>query len=319
MFFTKDKKESLSHEEVVQRPEVDLSGVTNTLGELADKKSTLKNSQVEMSQKIESLADCFETLRPNGMGISEKVQAFHDEFQGMNKVIDMLNQASGEIRETADGGKKQMQGLKESTDGLSKTFADINGVLQDFETAFKEIKNYTSGIVNIASQTNLLALNASIEAARAGEAGRGFAVVADEINSLSGETKKMVNQIDDSMTVVEEQAERLVVCFTDANKSVISNGSSVEEATEYMDKFETIANGLATSSKETESMIKSAKDKLEDINGEVSKEDTVFQEFIQNVETLKAHVYSQNDMIEETDQLFNQLDEVVRELALKLK
>ena len=48
-----------------------------------------------------------------------------------------------------------------------------------------------------------MALNAAIEAARAGEQGRGFAVVADEVRTLAGRTQSATEQIQLSVTELQ--------------------------------------------------------------------------------------------------------------------
>jgi methyl-accepting chemotaxis protein len=58
-----------------------------------------------------------------------------------------------------------------------------------------QIANFVGAIDGLAQQTNLLALNATIEAARAGEAGRGFSIVASEVKALSGQTRKVTEDI----------------------------------------------------------------------------------------------------------------------------
>lgn len=317
MFFTKEKADKMPQAESVNK--VDLSEVVSVTNALADKKNALVKVEQETVRELEKIENSFESLRRNTASVGEKVQVFYDSFEEFKQVSNTMNAVSEEIHVTAEGGRKQMKELKQSTDGLSKTFADINGVLQDFETAFKEIKNYTSGIVNIASQTNLLALNASIEAARAGEAGRGFAVVADEINTLSGQTKSMVNQIDNSMSVVEEQAERLVVCFTDANKSVTSNSGNVDYVTEYMDKFETIAGSLTQSSENGEKRIKQASVKVDEIRRDMEAESSDFANLVNAVELLKEQITGKVSTLKETDRLFAQLDEAVKAVEHKLK
>lgn len=81
--------------------------------------------------------------------------------------------------------------------------------MQELTANAGKIREVLEIISDIADQTNLLALNASIEAARAGEMGRGFAVVADEVRQLAAKTQNSLLQINQSVTGVVGNVERL--------------------------------------------------------------------------------------------------------------
>jgi methyl-accepting chemotaxis protein len=103
-----------------------------------------------------------------------------------------------------------MKNLENSFTKVHNTTKEIQAVLKRFSEIRSDsialhdkaegIMKIVSIVSSIAKQINLLALNASIEAARAGEAGKGFAVVAEEVRSLSIETNKAVEEINDNLT-----------------------------------------------------------------------------------------------------------------------
>jgi len=126
--------------------------------------------------------------------------------------IDMLHKN----KETIDSISVFIRGLSD----LIKVAEDNNVELQSSSNKINEIVDY---IRKISSQTNLLALNAAIEAARAGEAGRGFAVVASEI-------RKLAEQTDEAITVIEEVIKGILTKITASNKAMGQIGDKMDEA-----------------------------------------------------------------------------------------
>ena len=126
--------------------------------------------------------------------------------------IDMLHKN----KQTMDSISVFIRGLSD----LIKVAEDNNVELQSSSNKINEIVDY---IRKISSQTNLLALNAAIEAARAGEAGRGFAVVASEI-------RKLAEQTDEAITVIEEVIRGILTKITASNKAMGQIGDKMDEA-----------------------------------------------------------------------------------------
>jgi len=148
---------------------------------------------------------------------------------------------------------KAAEGMNQSIHDISKSIQETTHITRDAVekataastkishlTALSgEIGNMIKTIRSIAQQTNLLALNATIESARAGEAGKGFSVVANEVKELSTMTAKVVEEISQKITTMQEEVEKAVKAIKDVAETIGSiNGiitavsDSVEEQAE---------------------------------------------------------------------------------------
>lgn len=297
---------------------VDFSAVSDAIEFLNLKKLQMINEETKTIQEVEEIEKAFGSLKQNANIIMDIMEGYRQNFYNINDVIMEQKESSSLIYQVSDEGIEKMQALMQSTESLSNNFTVIRGVLDDFDKAFNEIKDYTSGIVRIASQTNLLALNASIEAARAGDAGRGFAVVANEINNLSIETKKMLSQIDNSMNVVQEQANRLAESFTTVNEAVLENGSSVEETTTFMYKFKEIANDMNAMSLKTSKLVDDTTREVDEIKSELDREKAYYDDLYKNVNHLKKQITQKSILFEDTGNILEQLNGVLSDIEKQI-
>ena len=154
-----------------------------------------------------------------------------------NKSRDITNQGIAQAKDSIKSIYRQSEMTKED----SKQIAIMINRSRD-------ISNIVSTIDEIASQTNLLALNAAIEAARAGEAGRGFAVVADEVRALATRTSSSINEITETVHLIE----------TDANNATNSMKRSVtdmDEIAEETASLETVLNNILAQVQEVNDQI----------------------------------------------------------------
>lgn len=148
-----------------------------------------------------------------------------EKGKGFTVVVDEVKHLAGQTADATDEIENSVGELQTVARRL-ETAAKGAGNAADRETVInQEIFNLVTEIEKVgtvslridavASETNLLALNATIEADRADEAGRGFAVVAGEVKSLAGQAGNATRDITQSVTKLNEQAERLAEIITE--------------------------------------------------------------------------------------------------------
>ena len=99
----------------------------------------------------------------------------------------------------------------------------------------KNIGEIARMIHTISTQTNILALNAAIEAAHAGDHGRGFKRIAEEVKKLSDGVKTSIQNVDDNVLNIMEEAERVNQITQELQKSIVA---TQKEFTQTISSFE---------------------------------------------------------------------------------
>ena len=178
-----------------------------------------------------------------------------------NKSRDITNQGIAQAKDSIKSIYKQSELTKEDSKQIS---AMIN--------RSRDISTIVSTIDEIASQTNLLALNAAIEAARAGEAGRGFAVVADEVRALATRTSSSINEITDTVHLIER----------DANNAT----SSMERSVSDMDEIAKETSGLEEVLNSILSQVIEVNDQITHIAASVEEQSAATAEIASHIQEL---------------------------------
>ena len=240
--------------------------VTSTMHEMSiNVQNMVKNTQVQASSVSETSAS-----------IDQMVAS----IQRVADTAKVLLEISQRSREEVQSGIATME---KTTDGLGRINRSIQAsseIIDVLGRRTEDIGKIVEVIDDLAEQTNLLALNAAIEAARAGEHGLGFAVVADEvrklaeksaqstgeinelIQSIQRETRKAVENMEKSTTMVEEG----LTMGTDLNTALRKISKVVTEVYKFAQEIGAATNEQSHGS----SQIARATTRLNEITHEIN-------------------------------------------------
>ncbi len=196
---------------IVQISKNVISKIDNTNAVLAT--ASAKNQSITVSQQEQSEQ------------AATAAQQMSSSIKDVSSNAEQAATAASEANEHAKTGQASIQQTTKSVRQLANNIEETNTTLQNLIVESDSIGEVLGVIQGIAEQTNLLALNAAIEAARAGEQGRGFAVVADEVRTLASRTQDSTEEINNTITRLQEQA-------ASAAKSI---GESLEQSTTTVD------------------------------------------------------------------------------------
>lgn len=194
---------------VIQNIGVGSGKVNTSSGQLSETATDLTSRFEEITANMERVNDAMsntgaatEQVSASANEVNESVQRLAEETARTKEEAVSIEERAAEIEK--DGREANAYAIriaKERGEELTEAAAQAEVV--------HKIGTLADSIADIASQINLLSLNASIEAARAGEHGRGFAVVASEINSLATETRTAVDEIQETVSGIQEAFETL--------------------------------------------------------------------------------------------------------------
>jgi methyl-accepting chemotaxis protein len=186
------------------------------------------------SHQIKESSDAVANAATNQSGATQGMAASMEELTvSISHISDNATQTeqfAGESVTAAQRGEQQVNSAVASMNTLSVAIQDAGKRITGLSQQAQEVGSIAATIKEIAEQTNLLALNAAIEAARAGESGRGFAVVADEVRKLAERTAQATNEIEKTLTKIQQGTAGAVDAMgnaaSQADKSVEDVGQS---------------------------------------------------------------------------------------------
>ncbi|HNS10813.1 MAG TPA: methyl-accepting chemotaxis protein [Candidatus Ozemobacteraceae bacterium] len=187
------------------------------------------------------------------------------------------HQAATDSAETAAIAGEGKNAVSETIDTMEQIKDEVLGledVIENLNSAGKQIGEIVNTITNIAHQTNLLALNAAIEAARAGEHGQGFTVVAGEVRKLAEESGEAAEDIGKKIKEMLLKTGKAVETINRGASKVIDGVNIANVAGNNLDKIVSsvlnvnkMIQDISSASTEQSQNIDSLRGSIESISG----------------------------------------------------
>jgi methyl-accepting chemotaxis protein len=141
-----------------------------------------------------------------------------------SQTMQSLLESAAHIAESARGVLANAERTRETTDGMSKRFAELTGHTNRIAELLEVIRE-------IADRSDLLALNASLEATRAGEAGRPFSLVAAEMRRLAERVTASVSDVKSLVSDVRAFGSSTIMSTEEGRRLAESTTESARQIT----------------------------------------------------------------------------------------
>lgn len=258
--------------------------------ELAEGSSSVKNAAEQMGEVVEDTAKSTVT-------VMDKINAATGEINRNHELATQLDGGFQKVQEAVAQGNNAVQQAKSSILEMEQTVDSARQSTDSLLTEMNKITSILGEINSIASQTNLLSLNASIEAARAGEHGRGFAVVADEIRSLSEESAKSANNIQDILKWLTETTAQVAREITAGTDAAAASVEMVNGLLEYFGNINSAADDASRTVSEEYRIIENVKEHFTHIQEEIETLVATSEENAATIQNITETISAQNDSI----------------------
>ncbi|WP_239615980.1 methyl-accepting chemotaxis protein [Cohnella mopanensis] len=229
---------------LVQETDASVSKVLHAGSKLLSLSETTHNSAKEIAAASQEIAAGTVELSAESDNVSAFTVQFGSKLQQFAEANSTLVSSASHVKQSSDRGIAILDDLRKQTDRSEFINRSMSIKMAEFQQHAKSIQNILDVLHQITNQTNILSLNATIEASRAGNAGKGFMVVADEIRKLAEQSKQSIENVADTLDVIQTSASEIVeeqrsalLLFKSQNDSVHQTNHIFDDVNKDMELF----------------------------------------------------------------------------------
>lgn len=292
----------------------DFEGLKNAAHYAIRQKNLLQQEEMKTSDELNTIKDAFEIVRERSQEISNSVEGFRDQFNRVRTITGRFEDIIGKMSNTVKDSHDSMNLVRTKSQDVYETIESVEEVFEEFQKSFADISKKVEAINTIASQTNLLAINASIEAARAGQAGRGFAVVAGEVNKLSKDIKDLVEAINSSMNVLNENNGKLKDSIENTRTAIDGAQQQVNETDAVVDSINDVATDIAQGNREMIEVFDACDRDIDGVVGSVMDSGVYYDRVGNDIDNMMTNITKKGYVFEDLNNVIEQISPLVDSL-----
>lgn len=302
------------------------------VGNIQTVASTLASHSLQLSsiteEAAQSLTQVTATINEMAQGNSNQALMVQNSTEAIIRVNNIVSQATSktefaaqkakESLELAEEGQKAIEQQSQKIEENNKYTNAVGYSVKQLAEMTDEIRKIVGVINGIAEQTNLLALNASIEAAHAGDAGRGFAVVADEIRKLAEQSRESTKKIEDIAYDINDKVNEAVNNMNQVKESVTVMDSSAENTKASFAKIFSSVTELAKMAYEISTALDEVNNQTREITDQATNISSVVEQTAAGMQEISAASEEQLASVETIAQSSGQLENMAQELLTQV-
>lgn len=262
------------------------------------------------SSGCEKNLEYIENTNTTVANISNTLESISTKTQKLSEISQNTTTAVDENEKIISQAISYMQEIESST-------VQNKNIINTLSERSEEIGRIIDIITNITGQTNLLALNAAIESARAGEAGKGFSVVSDEIRTLAEKSASAAKDISNIINQIQEDTKKAVNSI-DQSYSIIKSGidlvKNVGESFKKLKELQDISNQEIQNIAHNSSQTAQYGHEIAEV---ISNTKEITSKSLDELKAIASDTSVQSSVMQEILSSFNVIDNIADEL-LKL-
>ncbi|MGO1298532.1 MAG: methyl-accepting chemotaxis protein [Vibrio sp.] len=272
-----------------------ISDVHNALKKSVESDNSVSGAAIRIASSAEETSQAVNSQQNQLSNLATAMNEMSATVSEVARHAEDTAQDTQSATQEASTGDKDVNASVDSIKSLTNELESANTQVNELKEGVMEISAVTAVISGISEQTNLLALNAAIEAARAGEQGRGFAVVADEVRNLASRTHHSTDEIQTTITRLQQLAMTSVNSMEASQKLAYASVERAENAgkdlgliVNHIQKVNDNAIQIATAAEEQSVVAEDMNKNVSSINDSSSEMSTAANYLAKESEELAA-------------------------------